>query len=270
MFSQPTDAFGSVTLTWRWTDPTKWDSVWNYSPSVRRVQRLTAANRSDPILGTEATRDDSGMYNGKPEMMAWKYIGQGVTLMPYIPPQAQSLDDMMVRLPLTGDPSSHYPRAPKAFQLPLKRGTLAYSQDPQQYVSWWQPDFLWVIVPAYLVEAVPKDPYYNYGRQIFWFEQTTFMPVWKEIYDRSGEYWKTAWVPFSFTRFNANGEEIMIYDPPLLTVVDEKANRGTFTPRGSTKLEGDPFFAVEEIPDSVNIGLDPDMWSLGRFLEYGK
>jgi hypothetical protein len=52
--------------------------VWSYSPSTRRVKRLTAANRSDATLGTEFTQDDgTPSYNGKVEMMNWKYVGKG-------------------------------------------------------------------------------------------------------------------------------------------------------------------------------------------------
>jgi hypothetical protein len=42
-----------------------------------------------------------------------------------------------------------------------------------------------------LVEAVPKDPYYSYGRQVIWIDRELFRGYYKEVYDRAGQYWKT-------------------------------------------------------------------------------
>ena len=83
-FLAPSDVFGTAQLSWRWADPTKNDSVWIYSPAVRRMRRLTAANRSEGILGTEFALDDAEpIYAGKVEMMDWKFFGcQGVACCP--------------------------------------------------------------------------------------------------------------------------------------------------------------------------------------------
>lgn len=269
-FLSPADSYGNATLTWRWTDPKKWDSVWNYSPSVRRVQRLTAANRSDPLLGTEATRDDSNLYNGKVEMMEWKYIGETTMLMPFLRLESQESEDVTVSLVLEGKQASRYPKIANAFETSvLRKGTFAIAENPQRYPSWWVLDMLWIPTKAYVVEAIPKDPYYNYGRQIYWFEATTFVPAWKQVYDRSGEYWKTIFLSNGFVRYQSQGKTHMAFDPTLLMVMDEKANRATYSPRGSLRLAGHSFSA-EGGTDNYNFSADPELWTLGRFLEAGK
>jgi hypothetical protein len=45
--------------------------------------------------------------------------------------------------------------------------------------------------PVILIEGIAKDPYYNYGRQIIWFDPAMRVPKFKVIYDRAGDYWKT-------------------------------------------------------------------------------
>jgi hypothetical protein len=42
-----------------------------------------------------------------------------------------------------------------------------------------------------VLEAIPKDPYYAYGRRTLYADKTTFWGYWATLYDRAGEYWKT-------------------------------------------------------------------------------
>ena len=125
---------------------------------------------------------------------------------------------------------------------------------------------LWVPVPVYIVEAEPKDPYYNYGRQIYFFEQNTFTPVWKQIYNRSGEYWRTGGLWFEFPRFHVNGKETVCFDGVGTIIADEKTNRGT------VGLDtGDNLLGKKGGPSvNYNTGLGSGVFDLGRFLEYGK
>ena len=36
-----------------------------------------------------------------------------------------------------------------------------------------------------------ENPYFAYGRQILWIDKDLYRAYYKEVYDRSGEYWKT-------------------------------------------------------------------------------
>ena len=268
-FLEPSDAFGTATLTWRWTDSKKWDSVWSYSPTTRRVRRLTAANRSDSVLGTEYTQDDgTPLYNGKIEMLEWKYVGKGITLLPVARGQGQAADDYMARIAYEAQHSTHYTynQVPGSYEQRYKKITLGFQEDPQRYASWWPVDMLWVPVPVYIVEAIPKDPYYNYGRQIFFFEQNSFTPVWKQIYNRNGEYWRTGTLFFEFPHFKGDGKEQVCVDGTGILFSDEKTGRGTVSVDTGNNLEG------REGGPTVhyNTDLGPEIFQLERFLEYGK
>jgi hypothetical protein len=261
IFLAPADAFGTTTLTWRWSDPKKVDSVWIYSPALRRIRRATAANRSDAVLGTEFILDDPNCYNGKIEMMEWKYIGKRPMLMPFVRPQSQAPQDFTIKLPYPTGPSSRYPQVPTAFEAVGKRATVGYDENPQQYASWWMTDVLWAVVPAYVSEINPKDPYYNYGRQIIWYDATTFDPVWKEIYNRSGEYWRTDTLINDFSFFNhAAGKATGATRSLMGVAVDDKLNRGSISLTGANN-KGYLHY---------DVGLQSDMFSLERFLQFGK
>jgi hypothetical protein len=269
-FQEPSDAFGSSNLTWRWADPKKWDSVWSYSPSTRRVKRLTAANRSDATLGTEFTQDDgTPSYNGKIEMMEWKYVGKGTALLPVSRTPQQAADDYVARITYDAIHSTNldYSRAPGAFQQRYKNVTFGFMESPQTHASWWVTNLLWVPVPVYIVEAAPKDPYYNYGRQIYYLEQNSFTPNWKQIYNRSGEYWRTGGLWFEYPRFKAEGgKEIVCLDGVATSIIDEKSNRGTVGVDTGNNLIG----KSDGPTVSYNTGLGSDIFQLERFLEYGK
>jgi Protein of unknown function (DUF1329) len=270
-FSEPSDAFGSSNLTWRWSDPKKWDSVWSYSPSTRRVKRLTAANRSDATLGTEFTQDDgTPSYNGKIEMMEWKYVGTGVALMPVSRTPEQAADDYVARVTYDAihTQRSEYKNVPGSFQQRYKKVTFGNMESPQKYASFWAVDLLWVPVPVYIVEAMPKDPYYNYGRQIYYLEQNSFVPNWKQIYNRSGEYWRTGGLWFEFPRFKMEGgKEIVCLDGVATSIIDEKSNRGTLGVDTGDLLRGRSGGGPTV---SYNTGLGSEIFQLERFLEYGK
>ena len=265
--SEPADAFGTANLTWRWSDPKKWDSVWGFSPSTRRVRRLTAANRSDAVLGTEFVQDDgTPSYNGKLEMMEWKYIGKGEALLPVYLQEDQAPDDYVAKLTYKAAPSSYYTKSPGAYQQQYKKVMAGFMENPQQHASYWTLSLLWIPVPVYIVEGVPKDSYYNYGRMIFWLEQASFTPTWKQVYNRSGEYWRTNLLFFEYPRFNVGGKEQVCFDGVGASFIDDKNNRGTI---GADT--GDNLIGKRGGPSvSYNTGLGSEAFDLSRFLEYGK
>lgn len=263
----PADAFGNATLTWRWIDPKKWDSVWSYSPSVRRVRRRTAANRSDSTLGLEYTQDDSNMYNGKTEMFEWKYIAERALLMPFPHLATQGLDDVTTYVVSKGTSSVHPQKGPHAFDGGFKKATYGYEESPQRYASFWTTDVLWVPVWGYVVEGMPKDPNYNLGRQIFWYSADTFAGVWKLAYNRAGEYWRTS-VGFSTYVLYEGGDKPRGGVKNIgLVLIDERVNRGTV----ALEARADPGEGEKKGGGhTYHLGFDPELLSVSKFLEYGK
>ena len=60
--------------------------IWAYVPSTRRVRRVNAATRSDPVAGLDIFADDLNCYAGKVEYYKWKLVGEGNILAPVLQP----------------------------------------------------------------------------------------------------------------------------------------------------------------------------------------
>jgi hypothetical protein len=72
----PADLQGKASLTWRYRDADKRDSVWAYVPALRRVRAVSPANRSDGYLGSDISGDDGFFFDGKPEDFTWELVGK--------------------------------------------------------------------------------------------------------------------------------------------------------------------------------------------------
>src|SRR5574341_271687 len=154
IYLAPADLFGTVTLTWRWQDPTKWDSAWTYVPSLRRVRRVSAANRSDPVGATDYMLDDVNGYAGKVEFFDWKLVKTGEMLVAYIP---DSPDSTTATFPKAGEPVTK--RGKKAFMQPRFKTTWGYQESPHVHAAWWPTNVIWVKRPVFVVEGKSRDSY---------------------------------------------------------------------------------------------------------------
>ena len=57
------------------TDSAKQDDSWLYLPSLRRVRRLSTAQRSDALFGQDIDVDSYGGYAGQIPWFEWKFLG---------------------------------------------------------------------------------------------------------------------------------------------------------------------------------------------------
>jgi hypothetical protein len=73
---EPFDLKGVGALGNRYTDSAKQDDSWLYLPSLRRVRRLSTAQRSDALFGQDADVDSYYGYAGHISWMDWKYLGE--------------------------------------------------------------------------------------------------------------------------------------------------------------------------------------------------
>ena len=85
---EPQDVDGVGGLTKRTNDWTSQDKAWFYVPATRRVRRVNAATRSDPVAGLDIFADDLNCYGGKIEYYKWKLIGEGKILRRVLSPEA--------------------------------------------------------------------------------------------------------------------------------------------------------------------------------------
>jgi len=231
----PYDIVGVSSMTWWPTDPEKWQSIWSFVPTIRRVRRLTAANSSEGLFGSIIARDDSYGWGGKIQYMTWKLIGVQEMLVPIAP---TGIEKAMV----PGDP------APKKLAAnpneikdhgEMKPGQVAritwnederlkvgYEEPGWQGVAWAPTNLKLAKRQCWVVEAVPKDPYYSYGRRVLYVDKTAYWPYWVTLYDRAGEYWKTLlWMDkMGYTP----GRQMTVRHPFFGVAEDVRQNRASF------------------------------------------
>src|SRR5439155_507830 len=73
---EPFDLKGVGALGNRYTSSEKQDDSWLYLPSLRRVRRLSTAQRSDALFGQDTDVDSYYGYSGHPAWMDFKFLGE--------------------------------------------------------------------------------------------------------------------------------------------------------------------------------------------------
>ncbi len=196
----PYDVVGVSTLEWWHTDPTMWQSIWAFVPTIRRVRRVTASNTSEGLFGSIIARDDPFGWAGKIQYMNWKLVGVQDMLVPIAPTGMEKaiLSGEAAPKKLAGDLSMIKERAGYT---PGAVGRVSWTEEERmkpgyEVPGWqgapWAPATLKLAKRrCWVVEATPKDPYYAYGRRIVYLDRVVYWGFWATLYDRAGEYWKT-------------------------------------------------------------------------------
>ena len=172
----PADVQGILSLTWRYRDPKARDSVWTYIPALRRMREVSPANRSDGFLGSDMSQDDGAYFDGKVQDFEWKLVGEQDLLVLFDRPSFEK-KAMLSRLPAGGwriiVPGGG---ARVGFQVPGWKGA-----------PWCPVQEVLIRRPQWIIEAVPKDHYYLYGKIIFRFDKEMFFGSYSSKYDWKGK-----------------------------------------------------------------------------------
>jgi len=177
--TSPADLHGTASLTWRYRDPNKRDSNWAYVPALRRVRAVSPANRSDGFLGSDMSQDDGPFFDGKPEDFTWSFVKEAETLRIVDPESFQGL--------------------PERYWLPEGGWRTVWAND--KVVGFQFPDWrgiAWAPVRAalakrkvWVIEGVPKDRYYLYGRIELYIDKETYQGAWNRKFGWNGEHINT-------------------------------------------------------------------------------
>lgn len=173
---KPADLQGTASLTWRYRDPTKRDSVWAYVPALRRVRAVSPTNRSDGYLGSDISGDDGFFFDGKPEDFQWKLIDKRQALRVVDP------ESIGKTLPV--------PAAPGGGWIVLtdrNPPTVGYRKPGWDGLPWAPVDAGLAKRPVWVIEAAPRDKYYLYGRIELWIDAETWDGAWNRKFDWKGQ-----------------------------------------------------------------------------------
>ena len=238
----PHEVVGVVILQWVYLDPRQWNSLWTFIPALNRVRRLTPANSSDRLFGSELTHDDPYLFSGKVPYFTWKLVGVQDALVPYTLPNPKPLRpaDQGYRLAFTED------------FLQMGWETEGWKGKP-----WWPTSYRLVRRPVWVVEAVPKDPKYTTGRQVLWIDRELYVGYYKETYDKEGQQWRMILNSVSIAR-TAEGD-FSVAQPDLTLSVDEQRNRA------SVELPLQPGQKL-----AFNVGLSSELFTQSELMKRAK
>jgi hypothetical protein len=178
---KPYDVAGTAVMLWRYMSPKQEDSSFGYIPAIRRVRRMSPANRSDAFMGGDLAMDDANGYDGKVTAFNWKLLRKQEGIIPVLTP-----DTVLIVKNEEGEWQTTEGIKGVIYGYQVKEGW--------QGAPWAPTNLVWVKRPMYVIEMTPRDPYYNYGPQELWVDAEKYGAMYKVINDKAGDYWKTMFI----------------------------------------------------------------------------
>lgn len=157
-YSQPISNKDFMLLAYRYMDPKKTDDTYLYLPTLRRVLRGEAGQRSTPTAGSPAALDDYHGFDGKTFEFNYKFIREQKVLG-------------------CVDSTAGVERAMKEFK------ELGGKVAPF-------PSENWSVRDVYVIEITPKDTKYPQSKKIAYIDKDAIQCLYSVAYDRSGKLWK--------------------------------------------------------------------------------
>ena len=162
----PFDARGIQLLTYRYKSSDKPradarnDDTWVYVPTLRRVRRISSAQRTDAISGTDFTFDDLRSFNGIVPQYEWQCLAE----------------QQMIA--------------------PMNTKVKAYPYDEEHNFGPYGLSFAsdrWELRDAWLLRMIPKNDDHPYHHKDIWIDKQTLAPLYSFAYDQKEELWKIIW-----------------------------------------------------------------------------
>lgn len=211
-FLYPDSIKNTMNMFYRYVDPNKPDDSYLYLPSMRRVIRAEAGQRSTPSMGNIAAMDD-----------VWGFDGR-------IPEFTYTLVREQKVLGIT-DNNFHPTSAT------WKKNDLPFPYDNYE------------IRDTYVIDIKPKDPKYPQSKKRIWVDKEDGSTIYYIVaWDRAGKVWKTWMQPFM--RHALLGSKYPILDGAFgidvqfglatyysadITINDQKYTYSDFTPASLLK-----------------------------------
>lgn len=162
----PFDARGIALITYRYKssegprDQAKNDDTWVYVPTLRRVRRISTAQRTDAVSGTDFTFDDLRSFAGIVPQYTWECLGEMDILAP--------VNSKVKAYPYVKDHN-------------FGPYGLSYADDR------------WELRKAIKVRMKPKNPDHPYHHKDIYIDKQTMSALYSFAYDQKEELWKIIW-----------------------------------------------------------------------------
>jgi hypothetical protein len=249
----PADLNGTANLSWRYRDPSKRDSSWAYVPALRRVRAVSPANRSDGFLGSDMSQDDGPFFDGKPEDFTWTLKGEKDQLRLVDP---NSLKGTSKQMWLDGGGwRADWPDIP----------FLGYMDPNWKGLAWSPHTGALAKRRHWVIEVVPEDRYYLFGKMEMYVDKVTFQGSWSRKFSWKGELLNTtqvmAFIPNKVTRPDNGRVEFVQGSTMAFQCVESiKGNQATVAGIKSTPKSG----------FDSHISFEPGFFDMNSLSRFGK
>ena len=159
----PFDAKGIAVVSYRYKSAdgppatARHDDTWVYVPTLRRVRRISTAQRTDAVSGTDFTLDDLNGFNGIPPQYDWSCLGEQDIL--------ATVNTRVKGYPYTRDVN-------------FGPYGLSFADDR------------WELRHAFKYQFVPKNADHPYAKKVIYIDKNTAEILYSFAYDKKGELWK--------------------------------------------------------------------------------
>jgi hypothetical protein len=169
-FTAPESMKNTITLDYRYIDLGKSDETFIYLPSLRRILRGEAGQRSTPIQSVCFSLDDMNIFDGRTVDFTYKLVGEQKVL------------------------------ACRNSTLPedIKKGSWPPTNVPSFAARTWD------VVDTYVIDIFSKNPRYPQSRKRVWMDKENLHIYYGVVYDRAGKFWK--FYEIAFTPMNVPGD----------------------------------------------------------------
>lgn len=226
---EPFDMKGVGLTGIRYLNPDRQDDTWLYVPTLRRVRRLSNSQRTDSLFGQDTDVDSIGGYAGQIPWLEWKYLGEKTMLGSFH--------------------SEHFP--------------VKYCEGDGEFVFC----DTWEKRPVYVIEGVPKQAQYAYGKRVLYIDKETYLITYTDIYDRAGHLWKTWINQYGFRKRAAPGYGTEYPDEmPFnhsIAMVDMQLSHGTRWALPSATYPGEEGWYFNQ---GAKTGLTEEFFTLGHLI----
>jgi hypothetical protein len=227
---EPFDLKGVGVTGIRYLDPDRQDDTWLYLPTLRRVRRLSSAQRSDALFGQDTDVDSYGGYAGQIPWFTWKFLGDKKILATF---HAE-------KFPVEWCPNG---------------GDFVYCDN-------WEQRDVWV------VEGVAKQPQYAYGKRVIYIDKETYWIAYSDIYDKAGQLWKVWINQFGF-RNKAAPTYGDTYDSEMpflhsISMVDMQLTHATRAALPSAKYPGEAGWYFNQ---GAKTGLTEEFFTIAHMIQ---
>jgi hypothetical protein len=249
--TSPADLHGTTSLAWRFRGADRRDQSWAYVPALRRVRQVSPANRSDGFLGSDLSQDDGSFFDGKPEDFTWKLVGERDALVLADP--ASLAGAVTRRARPDGSIEESWPPGQKV---------VGYQDGAWRGVAWAPLAPVLVRRKLWVLQAVPRDPYYLFARIELGVDQETFQGATSRKFDGQGGLLRSLqFLIYASQPVETGGEHLVLPAASMSYIAAENTKTGRAT-------------VISDAPNGRSlherrVTLDPELFALDR-LSAGK